>query len=35
MAISKDFHGGFSRFFDQPTRDTLRDLLKYGSGGAN
>lgn len=35
MAISKDFHGGFSRFFDQPTRDTLRDLLKYGSGEAN
>lgn len=32
MALGKDMYEGFSRFFEKPSRDTLRDLLKYGSG---
>lgn len=35
MALGKDMHEGFSRFFEKPSRDTLRDLLKYGSGEAD
>lgn len=35
MSLSKEMHDGFAKFFEAPSRDTLRDLLKYGSGEAD
>lgn len=32
MAIEKNLHEGFTRFFEHPTRKRLRDLLRHGIG---
>lgn len=32
MALDKRLYAGFTEFFEQPSRDTLRDLMRYGSG---
>ncbi len=32
MAIDKNLHEGFTRFFEHPTREGLRDLLRHGIG---
>lgn len=32
MAVQKAFHEGFARFFEAPSREALRDLLKHSVG---
>ena len=32
MAISKKHHEGFAKFFEEPTRESLRELLKHNIG---
>jgi len=32
MSIKKTFHEAFTKFFEEPTRDKLRELLKNNVG---
>ena len=32
MVVQKAFHEGFARFFETPSREALRDLLKHSVG---
>jgi hypothetical protein len=32
MALKKTFHEAFTKFFEEPTRDKLRELLKNNVG---